>query len=1065
MQSALAATPSNKEIALYDAIRGGFTKDPDGSNAGSCIEGTSDTQSGLEWLGIPTSISASDYSSSSFYGFSGDKSFAVSAKTDINLGDGRDETLRCETVIKRYVESKYGTGNSGRIAFLNSFYDTTLRGGKYYLKDCISEGDIQCPGIDSAARLIARNKLRNDMAAYAAALNDGAEEWYIAYAKDILLTKFNQCWKWEWNDPANPEERDESNQYNEELWVPKDGRDDSNNVGFLVETLYGKDRPNYEDGVMNCDELKDAVLSNRLLDFNIDDEYDDLSDEEKYQNVLGMFLAEGTDKLLACVAANNPAMARIPMVDLMKIIAKWLVDGDTQIYYPPYNGQPEGYTTAEQTAAIKECLFNAYGEDLETALDEEAPPSTAEDDEENLDDDPGGEKCYDGGKTLFGLVPKNPIKWIVCGLSQLLADAIDRVNKGIESLLEFNPTEGDGQSALKEVWSGLLTTANILFIVAFLIVIISTALDLGIFSNYTVKKLLPRVIIALILANLSFSICANLISITNTLGGAAKEIILAPITSAGNAGGGIKVVGEGEAATIAFTDAINADGSGAFQTAVVAGLGTLVYLAIASGGAILLPVMAIVFVAAIVALTVLLLRRILIIMLIVFAPIAFVLWALPGGEKWFQRWWKLFIQMLLMYPMIMAAFASGIFVSWLITKTGPSTGLGLMTSAMAFVAIVLPYFLIPTLFKAAGGALGNITGMINDRSKGLIDRSKNYRDNSSQYGRRKKLKAAGKEQKGQQELFESLQGDGRRAQYRRHQAFGMKGIGSKNRQRSESVRASMLGQTEEAIHKQQVQGLAESVRGMDITQAKDKLSEVALNKDESGVAGAGNYSDAQRSAAIALMTQYKDVNGLEKVQKQMLKEGKAGKPNSLKTWNDAMGKNFSEMKAISPHLATDVTASDTDATMEAKYAQAFLGATEQNKASMKVEGWQKFNQVAPAASQASVGNVLSNPVLSGSMPSDAASYFNTSTEQATATLAGSTVGQTVLSAEAGNDKVTPWLNATGSPRTEHELRGAHAGLQAKINGLSPEKARTTAPKLQAAQKIIEDYATRNGITL
>lgn len=374
---------------------------------------------------------------------------------------------------------------------------------------------------------------------------------------------------------------------------------------------------------------------------------------------------------------------------------------------------------------------------------------------ENAADTAGPEDRCDQGKTkdILGFdtgIPDNPMQWFVCGAAKMLGNAIDALSNIVANLLNFNPTS-QNNGDLERVWGNMLRLANILFVIAFLVMIISTALDLGIFSNYTVKKLLPRIIIAALLANLSWGISTVLVDITNAVGGATREIILAPLN-----------LQDGQLDTGRFLGdaAINADGAGLLQGGVIVGLGTLIYLSLASAGAILLPIIAVAFIAIVIAIGALLLRRIIIILLIIFAPLAFAMWALPNGEKVFQRWWKIFTQMLLMYPMIMALFTSGIFISQLLVTDGEvANGLGALTSVTAFIAIILPYLLIPTLFKLAGGVLGNITGMVNDRSKGLIDRSRKWRDEGSQWGRRKQLKAQRKNFTGHEKLIESMNAD------------------------------------------------------------------------------------------------------------------------------------------------------------------------------------------------------------------------------------------------------------------------------------------------------------------
>ncbi len=49
---------------------------------------------------------------------------------------------------------------------------------------------------------------------------------------------------------------------------------------------------------------------------------------------------------------------------------------------------------------------------------------------------------------------------------------------------------------------------------------------------------------------------------------------------------------------------------------------------------------------------------------------------------------------------------------------------------LIITAYIAPYLFIPAVFKWSGSALGNLSGMINNRSKGVFDRSRNYRANT-----------------------------------------------------------------------------------------------------------------------------------------------------------------------------------------------------------------------------------------------------------------------------------------------------------------------------------------------
>lgn len=239
---------------------------------------------------------------------------------------------------------------------------------------------------------------------------------------------------------------------------------------------------------------------------------------------------------------------------------------------------------------------------------------------------------------------------------------------------------------------------------------------------YTVKKLMPRIVIAIILANLSFAICTLVIDVTNTIGGAIPQIF---DSFSSNAGIGGALGGEKAGAVVAIA-------------ATVAGAALF-----AGGIFVIVPMLLSIAMAIGVALATIIIRRVLIVLMVVIAPIAIALWVIPGGEALAKRWWKLFLQLLIIYPAIMALVYSGKLVASIIagnavtpSSTSP-TGYVLTSSgaqnistfdAVAIVgALVVPFFLLPTVFKLASSTLGNITGRINDRSKGLIDRSKKMR--------------------------------------------------------------------------------------------------------------------------------------------------------------------------------------------------------------------------------------------------------------------------------------------------------------------------------------------------
>ena len=56
-----------------------------------------------------------------------------------------------------------------------------------------------------------------------------------------------------------------------------------------------------------------------------------------------------------------------------------------------------------------------------------------------------------------------------------------------------------------------------------------------------------------------------------------------------------------------------------------------------------------------------------------------------------------------------------------------TTSLGIIKFIFIIFAYLLPYILIPFMIKSLSGVFGNLAGMVNDRSKGLLDRQSKFR--------------------------------------------------------------------------------------------------------------------------------------------------------------------------------------------------------------------------------------------------------------------------------------------------------------------------------------------------
>lgn len=313
------------------------------------------------------------------------------------------------------------------------------------------------------------------------------------------------------------------------------------------------------------------------------------------------------------------------------------------------------------------------------------------------------------------------IGWVVCPVSTFLSGAMDELFKILKAFLVVSPLQTDQENPLYRGWSIMRNFANVMFIIAFLIIIYSQITSIGL-SSYGIKRLLPRIIIAAILVNISYWICAVLVDLSN-IAGSSTYSILENIRN--------DLVGPNDEATnITWTDV-----SGAVLSAGAAGAGgaVAIYAAAASaGGAIylLLPILVGILLAALVAILILAARQAIITILIFIAPLAFVAYLLPNTEKLFNKWKDLFVTMLMLFPLFAgviggAQLAGEAIIQNALTMPNSSPNkLNLIIFGMAIK--VAPVVVTPFLLKFSGSLLGKIAGVVNNPGKGLVDRTRNW---------------------------------------------------------------------------------------------------------------------------------------------------------------------------------------------------------------------------------------------------------------------------------------------------------------------------------------------------
>jgi hypothetical protein len=290
------------------------------------------------------------------------------------------------------------------------------------------------------------------------------------------------------------------------------------------------------------------------------------------------------------------------------------------------------------------------------------------------------------------------MRWLVCAFVSLGQGTIELVDRIIQDLL-FVPTDQIFTPEFKTAWNSFRVVGVILVLLAGLVMIISQAAGLELFDAYTIKKLLPRLLVAAIGISLSWPLMQLTVTFFNDIGGWAHDLILYPFGNLDN----------------------HAVGSTYLGALLLIGALPAVYLILGPFGSILL--LGTIALAVLVGLLVLTLRQIIIIMAVLMAPLAIAAYVLPGTQKLWAFWKNTFLTSLLMFPIIMGFIAAGQALALVAAAVKDSPMMHLL-SVLAYIA---PYFLLPFAFKLAGGLMSTIFSIANDRNKGAFDRLKKAR--------------------------------------------------------------------------------------------------------------------------------------------------------------------------------------------------------------------------------------------------------------------------------------------------------------------------------------------------
>lgn len=296
--------------------------------------------------------------------------------------------------------------------------------------------------------------------------------------------------------------------------------------------------------------------------------------------------------------------------------------------------------------------------------------------------------------------------WLVCPVINFMARIADAAFAMIaDNFLKIEPGLASG-SEVQAAWGIMRNIANGAFIIMFLAIIISQLTGFGI-SNYGIKKMLPRLIIAAILVNLSIYICQIAVDLSNILGYGLRA--------------GLGGIGDGiSAANSVLKSGQGGETWGGIALTVLAGATAAVLALAVLIGALVSGLVVMVTIAAL-----LIARKALIVILIVISPLAFVAFLLPNTEKFFSKWRSTFVGLLMVFPIVGLLFGGGI-LAGSIVKAGATDADNTVMQIVGELIKVLPLIAVWSVLKKAIDVAGAIGQHINNAGGSLGGGAKNW---------------------------------------------------------------------------------------------------------------------------------------------------------------------------------------------------------------------------------------------------------------------------------------------------------------------------------------------------
>ena len=278
--------------------------------------------------------------------------------------------------------------------------------------------------------------------------------------------------------------------------------------------------------------------------------------------------------------------------------------------------------------------------------------------------------------------------WIICPVVSAINNLLTKIYDGfVKPELEVQALSVTATPEIYKVWGSFRDLADGLFVLLFIIILFGNLLSIE-FDAYTVKKALPRLVLAVIAVQLSFYIAAVIVDIGNVLGNGVAQLA----SIAGQSGSGSDVQ---QAASGLFSGVILGGG---------AAIATFLEL-----WPLLIPLLLGMVISVATLIITLVIRHILINVLVILSPIAIIAWVLPNTETYFKKWLSNFIKAIMMFPLIALLLAVAGITAKVSSSSGPAA------QVLGLFAPMIAFFMMPATFKASGALMGKVSGAVQAR--------------------------------------------------------------------------------------------------------------------------------------------------------------------------------------------------------------------------------------------------------------------------------------------------------------------------------------------------------------